>query len=110
MLGCRGWNSSANFFIVGSFPTQEKKVTVCAEVGSLTGPGPLPMLSLLPFLPLSSLPQAARLMHVANARTTTAGIFQDFLTLTHPLLDSRSTPSEAADHGHANRLASLAGS
>src|SRR4051812_25094187 len=115
MLGCWAWNSSANFFIVGWLPTHEKKVTVVGDVGSFTGPGPWPIVSLagsLGPLPLSSLlPHAARLTDVASARVTTAGTFQDLLTLIAPLLlDSSSAlrrrPPQTRCTSYANRLAS----
>ena len=47
MLGWSLWKSAAIFFIVGSLPTHDEKVTVTGEVGSLTGPGPFPMLLVL---------------------------------------------------------------
>src|SRR3982751_2406368 len=44
MFGWSLWKSAANFFIVGSPPTHEENVTVTGDVGSLTGPSPLPAL------------------------------------------------------------------
>jgi hypothetical protein len=44
MLGWSLWKSAAICFIVGSLPTQDEKVTVTGEAGSLTGPAPVPAL------------------------------------------------------------------
>src|SRR3954452_18363644 len=42
MFGCCRWKSASSFFIVGSLPTQDAKVTDTGLVGSRTEPLPEP--------------------------------------------------------------------
>src|SRR4051794_5053364 len=75
MFGWSLWKSAANFFIVGSEPTHEEKVTVVGVVGSFTGPWPLPALvsGLLP------LPQATSALESVKAVTTCAVLEKRFI-------------------------------
>src|SRR6059058_1172331 len=77
MFGCSLWKSAANFFMVGSLPTHDSKVTVTGLVGSFTAPVPLPWSELFD----EPVPHADSAAHRALAAATPATVRRDVRNL-----------------------------